>query len=63
MNRARLALSLAGFLIAVMGVARNDRYLVWIAVAFLGTSLALRLVVSARRRRQAEKPTSPDSPD
>jgi hypothetical protein len=51
MKRARLALSLTGFLIAVVGIARNDRYLVWIAIGLLGASLAVRLVQKRQQRR------------
>lgn len=60
MNRARLALSIAGFGVAVMGIARNDRHLIWIAALFLVASLALRIVASARRRRQSQDTTPPD---
>ena len=60
MNRVRLALSLAGFGVAVMAVARNDRFLIWIAVAFLGTSLSLRIVDSIRRRNRPPEPPAQD---
>jgi hypothetical protein len=59
-NRARLALSLAGFGVAVMAVTKNDRFLLWIAVAFLGTSLSLRIVDSIRRRNRPPEPPTPD---
>jgi hypothetical protein len=47
-NRIRLGLSLAGMVVAVLAVMRNDRRLVWGAIALLAASLLLRVV--ARRR-------------
>lgn len=47
-NRIRLALSLAGMVVAVLAIMLNDRRVVWGAIALLAASLLLRLV--ARRR-------------
>ena len=45
MNRLRLALALAGFGLAALGVAFNDPRLVWGAIAVLLISLILRLAL------------------
>jgi hypothetical protein len=47
-NRIRLALSLAGMVMAVVAIMLNDRRVVWGAIALLAASLLLRVV--ARRR-------------
>jgi hypothetical protein len=47
-NRIRLALSLAGMVLAVVAIMLNDRRVVWGAIALLAASLLLRVV--ARRR-------------
>lgn len=47
-NRLRLALSLAGMIVAVVAIMTNDRRVVWGAVALLAVSLILRL---AQRNR------------
>jgi hypothetical protein len=51
-NRIRLALSLAGMVLAVVAIMLNDRRVVWGAIALLATSLLLRVV--ARRRGSGE---------
>ena len=48
MRAARLVLTLIGFGLAVIGALRDDRRVVWGAIALLGTALFLRL--AARRR-------------
>jgi hypothetical protein len=50
-NRIRLALSLAGMVMAVVAIMLNDRRVVWGAIALLAASLLLRVV--ARRRGRA----------
>jgi Flp pilus assembly protein TadB len=52
-NRIRLVLSLTGMVVAVLAIMLNDRRLVWGAIAVLGASLLLRLVV--RRRTPDDK--------
>ena len=47
-GQARLALSLAGMVVAVLAIMLEDRRLVWGAIALLAVSLALKL---AGRRR------------
>jgi len=47
-NRIRLFLSLTGMVVAVLAIMLNDRRLVWGAIAVLGASLLLRLVVRRR---------------
>jgi hypothetical protein len=51
-NRIRLALSLAGMVLAVVAIMLNDRRVVWGAIALLAASLLLRVV--ARRRGPGE---------
>ena len=51
-NRIRLALSLAGMVLAVVAIMLNDRRAVWGAIALLAASLLLRVV--ARRRGTGE---------
>jgi hypothetical protein len=51
-NRIRLALSLAGMVLAVVAIMLNDRRMVWGAIALLAASLLLRLI--ARRRGPGE---------
>ena len=48
MNRAKLFIALLGFLLAIGGIALDNRYLVWAAMALLGASLALRLFLRKR---------------
>ena len=47
-NRIRLALSLAGMVVAVLAIMLNDRRVVWGAIALLAASLLLRLVTRRR---------------
>lgn len=44
MLRLRLALAVAGFLMALLAVALDNRQLVWAAIALLSCSLILRLL-------------------
>jgi Flp pilus assembly protein TadB len=48
-NRIRLALSLAGMVVAVVAIMLNDRRVVWGAIALLAASLLLRVVAGRRR--------------
>jgi hypothetical protein len=50
LTRVRLFLSLTGMVVAVLAVMRNDRRLVWGAIALLAASLILRLVQRRRGR-------------
>ena len=45
MNRLRLGLAIAGFVLALMSVAVDDSQLGWGAIALLAASLILRLVL------------------
>ena len=59
MSRLRLALALIGFLAAVLGVATDDRRIVWIAIALLSASFLLRRL---QRKTSREHPENkPDS--
>lgn len=47
MSRLRIFLALAGILLAVLALWRDDRRVTWAAIAVLGLALLLRMV--ARR--------------
>jgi hypothetical protein len=47
-SQLRLALSVIGLVIAVGGVIRDDRRLVWAAIALIGASIVLRIIVRRR---------------
>ena len=61
MNPFRLFTALMGFLAAVLGIARDDRTLVWIAIGLLATSIAARLVQKVQQRRREKDPESGQS--
>ena len=48
MSYLRLGLAVAGFTLAVLGVAADDIRLVWAAIALLLGSLLVRLILSKR---------------
>jgi Flp pilus assembly protein TadB len=52
MNRLRIGLALAGFVLALLSVALDDHRLAWAAIAVLAASLLIRLV---RRKRESRK--------
>jgi membrane glycosyltransferase len=56
MNRVRLFSALLGFLLAVAGIAVDNRLLVWAAMVVLAVALALRL---RARKRGFPSPTDP----
>ena len=51
LGQARVALALAGFLVAVLAAAFNDGRLGWAAIVLLGASLLLRLRQRSRHPR------------
>ncbi len=53
MNRARLFSALLGFILALAGVATENRLLVWASMVALAVALALRLWT----RRREKPPT------
>jgi hypothetical protein len=53
MKALRLGLALAGFLVALVSVAWNDRRLGWGAIALLTGSLILRLALRGRDDRHS----------
>jgi membrane protein implicated in regulation of membrane protease activity len=57
MNRLRIGLALAGFVLALLSVALDDHRLAWAAIAVLATSLLIRLV---RRKRESRKSQGDD---
>lgn len=63
MSRFRLGLSLAGLLIAILGLARDDRRLIWVAIGILGTSLGIRLYLGIQDRRAARRGPPPPGAD
>jgi uncharacterized membrane protein len=44
MNRLRIGLAIAGFVLALLSVALDDHRLAWAAIAVLAASLLVRLV-------------------
>lgn len=50
MKPLRLIMALMGFLAAALGVARDNRPLIWVAIGLLGSSLAIRIVQRLLRR-------------
>jgi hypothetical protein len=60
-NPFRLFTALMGFLAAVLGIARDDRTLVWIAIGLLASSIAARLVQKVLERRHGRPPDSGES--
>ena len=54
MNRLRIGLAVAGFILAVLGVAWDDRRLGWAAIALLTTYLILRLAFRERGRGKSD---------
>lgn len=46
--RARFAVTGIGVALGVLGIARDDRRLIWVAIGFLAVALVLRVL--ARRR-------------
>lgn len=44
MTRVRLVISLIGLVAAVVGVVRDDRRMVWVAIAALSISVLLRFI-------------------
>jgi hypothetical protein len=53
-NHLRLGLALAGFVVALLGVALNDSRLGWVAIALLAASLILRLLLRTRDNANSE---------
>lgn len=62
MNPLRYFTALMGFLAAAIAIARDDRTLVWIAIGFLGSSFAVRMMQRFQQRR-ASSEESTDSPE
>lgn len=57
MNRAKYWLSMAGMALAVVGVATENRYVVWAAIVVLALAVAVRLLL---RRRRSDQPPEPN---
>lgn len=49
MTRAKYWLSMAGMALAVVGVATENRYVVWAAIVVLGLAVGVRLVLRSKR--------------
>lgn len=50
MRQFRLGLGVAGIIVAVAGVLRDDRRLVWVAIVLLAVSLAIRIYLQRTDR-------------
>jgi Flp pilus assembly protein TadB len=59
MNRLRIGLAIAGFILALFSVALDDHRLAWAAIAVLIASLLIRLV---RRKRASGNPPGGEAP-
>ncbi len=55
MRRAKLFLALLGFLLAVVGVALENKPLVWAAMAVLAAALVLRLCLKRKAATQPDQ--------
>jgi len=53
-NILRYFTALMGMLAALLGIARDSRTLIWVAIGFLGSSVAVRLLQRQQRRRGEE---------
>jgi hypothetical protein len=54
MNRLRIGLALAGFVLALLSVALDDHRLAWAAIVALAASLVIRLVRHKRESRKSQ---------
>lgn len=63
MNFVRYFTALMGFLAAILGIARDSRTLVWIAIGFLGSSFAVRLIQRRQRQQDAEEESTETGQD
>lgn len=59
LQHLRLTLSLTGMLLAVAGVALDERLLIWAAIGVLGMSVVVRLIMG-RRSRTSSPPHEDD---
>jgi hypothetical protein len=51
-NPFRVVAALLGFLAAILGIARGDTTIVWVAIGLLGSSLAARIFLRIQERRR-----------
>lgn len=51
--RLKLVFSVLGLLLAVVAIAIDDPRVTWVAIAMLVASVAMRLVIRGRERREA----------
>jgi hypothetical protein len=51
MNRLRLGLAIAGFALALLSVALDDRRIAWGAITLLATSLVCRLLLKKEKSK------------
>jgi multidrug transporter EmrE-like cation transporter len=59
-NRVKYWLSMVGLGLALVGVATENRYVIWAAIAALGLAVLIRLV---SRRRERLNPADEAEPD
>jgi hypothetical protein len=57
--RLKQTLGLAGLLVSLLGIALNRRWVIWIAIALLASSLLLRLA-QRHRARDGDADATPD---
>ena len=55
MNQLRLGFALAGFALALLSVALDDRRLAWGAIGLLAASLIVRLILRKRDKTSSDR--------
>ena len=54
MTQAKQALGLLGLIVALAGIALNNRILIWVAIGLLGASIVARMILASRARRAGQ---------
>ena len=54
-RRVRIGVGVAGVVIGVLGIARDDRRIVWVAIGLLGVSALLRLLRQGSPRQSVPR--------
>ncbi|NNG16464.1 MAG: hypothetical protein HKM89_08285 [Gemmatimonadales bacterium] len=60
MNRVKYWLSMVGLGLALVGVATENRYVIWGAIAVLGLAVLIRFVSRRRERMSGTDEAEPD---
>jgi hypothetical protein len=57
--RAKQGLALVGLLVVLVGIALDNRMVVWVAIALLAGSVAIRFALAAAARRRGSGSEAP----